>query len=313
MKSIFAVVVASLYGLSVRLIFGFLNNVLGIMSVTFLMLVPIFIGFLNIRLMPVKSAIAAFFIPWITSTLLLVITLLFNIEGIICWLMIFPVFAIFAGIGGIIAYHMQKRKDHKSKYRDTLDISFAVLLPLLLGYIEGERTLSPEVYTLKEEVVIPASSKKVWHTLTHLSEVGTQEKHTPLSTFMGFPKHLKTMMDTAAVGQRRMAYYERGLFFEETITKLEHERLLVLDIHTDPNKIPPTIMDEHIVIGGKHLDILEDTYELKKMPDGNTHLTLSSKFYINTPLNWYAGIWAKLLMSDLLSGELKLIQKRAIE
>ena len=55
-------------------------------------------------------------------------------------------------------------------------------------------------------------------------------------------------------------YSQAGLYFNETISNFETEKLLVLDIKTDPKNIPPTVMDEHILIGGKpvsytHLDV----------------------------------------------------------
>ena len=108
-----------------------------------------------------------------------------------------------------------------------------------------------------------------------------------------------------------MAYYDKGLYFNETITEYEHEKKMVLDIKTDPNKIPPTVMDEHILIGGRHVDILQDVYTLEQLPNGNYLLKLSSHFFINTPFNWYAAIWADYLMSDILDAELQLIQSRA--
>lgn len=107
-----------------------------------------------------------------------------------------------------------------------------------------------------------------------------------------------------------MAYYDKGLFFDETITEYEIEKRLVLDIKTDPKNIPPTVMDEHILIGGKHVDILQDIYTLEPLPNGNCLLKLSSRFFINTPFNWYAAVWAKYLMSDILNGELELIKGR---
>jgi hypothetical protein len=138
--------------------------------------------------------------------------------------------------------------------------------------------------------------------------VSPQESQSSVSGLLGFPKHQSTTLDTVVVGGKRTAYYEKGLYFEETITQYQSERLLVLRVDANPNAIPPTVMDEHILIGGKHLDILEDVYELNPLPGGRTRLTLSSRFYINTPFNWYARTWAHFLMSDILQSELELIK-----
>ncbi len=79
---------------------------------------------------------------------------------------------------------------------------------------------------------------------------------------------------------------------------------MVVSIKTDPAKISKAIMDEHIVIGGKHVQLQEDEYKLEALPNGKTRLSLSSHFTINTPFNWYAGLWSKMLMADILKEEL---------
>lgn len=319
MKTLFAVGFASLYGLIVRLLFGFLEDFMGIMSVTFLVLVPIFIGFLTVILIPkVSNGAAAFFIPWLTSLAILIITISLNIEGAICWIMVYPFFAVLAGIGGVIAWSVKKRNARaKEQGRDdwgkpnTLNVSALFFVPALLGYLEGERTLVPVEYTVTKQIAIAAPPAEVWRQLTHINELKESERRPSFSTYMGFPKHLRTVADTFAPGGTRFAVYEKGLYFKETITEYVPGKRMVLDIKTDPRHIPPTVMDEHILIGGKHLDILKDEYRLEQMPDGSCRLSLSSRFRINTPLNWYAGLWANYLMSDILKGELELVKARA--
>jgi len=131
-----------------------------------------------------------------------------------------------------------------------------------------------------------------------------------MANFFGFPQALSTTLDSLAVGGKRLAVYEKGLYFAETITAYTPEKSLVLRIKTDPNNIPPTVMDEHIVIGGKHFDILQDVYQLEALPDGNCRLQLTSHYMLATPFNWYASIWVHYLMADILQGELDLIKQR---
>ncbi len=319
MKTLLAVSLATIYGVSLRIMFGLLNNFMGIMSVSFLILAPVIIGFLTIILLPkenTKSSSGAFFKPWLTSLAILIITMLFNIEGSICWIMIYPLFSILAGIGGVIAYHFRKPRTNdpdKNNWenQNTLNVSFILLIPIVVGLLEGDRTLTPKEFNISKSVIISASPKEVWHELTNINYISTNENKFSFSNMMGFPKHLRTTLDTLSVGGKRKAIYENGLYFDETISKFESEKLLVLDIKTDPNNIPPTVMDEHIVIGGKHVDILQDIYKLEKLSDTSCRLTLSSRFYINTPFNWYASIWAKYLMADILQSEINLINERA--
>jgi hypothetical protein len=87
---------------------------------------------------------------------------------------------------------------------------------------------------------------------------------------------------------------------------------MAFTIDADPNEIPPTAMDEHIVIGGKYFDVLEGRYALSPGPNGKTHrLHLSSKFVLNSPMNWYAGPWARWIMRDIQENILQVLKKRA--
>ncbi|MCI1187061.1 hypothetical protein MON38_06490 [Hymenobacter sp. DH14] len=324
MKTLIAITLAAVYGLITRLMFGFLDNSSQIMSVTFLFVVPLLIGFLTVLLIPTEkttSGTAAFFKPWLTSLGLLFITLLLKVEGIICWVLLFPLFATVAGIGGLIAYHYKKSSADPAEGSDgpdwpkpnTLNVSLLFMLPVALGSLEGERAWTPEEITIQEQLTIDAPVAAVWQVLAKKHAVSQQSRPPLSSSLLGFPRHISTTLDTLAVGGKRISYYEKGLHFQEKIVRLEKERLLVFSVNTAPGQFPPTVMDEHVLIGGKHLDILDDTYQFQTLADGSTRVTLSSRFYINTPFNWYARIWANYLMSDILQGELYSVRARAMD
>lgn len=319
MKTVFAVCFATIYGITLRIVYGFLGEMLQIMSMGFLLLSPVIIGFLTVYFWPKKyylNTVRAFFIPWLTSLVILVITIAVSLEGTICWMMIFPFFAVASGIGGLVARRFRKSTPEENvefdfEKNETLKVSIILFMPLLAGFIEGDRTTSRQDLNISRSIVINAPVSRVWHELTNINDVSAKEKKYSLSTFMGFPKHISTTLDSLRIGGKRKAVYERGLYFDETIAGYEKEKRLVLDIKTDPTNIPPTVMDEHIIIGGKHVDILQDTYVLEKLSENSCRITLSSHFYINTPINWYAGIWAKYMMKDILQSEINLIKERA--
>ena len=321
MKTLKAILFASFYGLAVRLLYGASQDLFEVMSITFLFLLPFIIGFLTILCIPYKSSQSyggAFFKPWLTSGAILIITLCFNIEGMICWAMIFPLFAIAAGLGGVIAFAIKKRRNVNKDFdkwdmNNRMSVSILLVLPILLGAAESHRTQNLKNFIIKKEIVIAAPPEKVWNSLLSISKVNDKKTRSTLSNTMGFPHHLYTTLDKAGIGGKRVAYYEKGLYFEETISKYIPQQLMVLDIKTDPASIPATTLDEHLVIGGKHVDIEQDTYTLEKLANGNSKLTLSSKFNIHTSFNWYAGFWAELLMKDILNGQLAIINQQSLK
>lgn len=320
MRLFFSVIFATIYGLISRLMFGMLGDIMGIMTASFFVIGPLVIGFLTVIFMPRKKVLsnaAAFFIPWLTCLALLVITYALNVEGMICWVMAYPLFAVEAGVGGLIANKIRKRKymgiDDMENYnmwtgKDKLSISLLMLLPFICATIEGERFTNRQDITITQSLVIDATAATVWEAIGSTKEVA--KKHAGYSGMLGFPHYVKTTQDKFALGGKRKAVYERGLYFDETISGYVKEKLLVLDIKTDPYNIPPTVMDEHILIGGKHLDILQDVYRLVALPNDKSRLSISSHFFINTPFNWYAGLWARLLMNDILNGTLEMVKER---
>ncbi len=323
MKLFSPIALAAIYGLAIRLLFGLFGDIMGIMSLSFFVLGPLAIGFLTVIFLPRKKQVnnsAAFFLPWLTCLLILLVTIAIQIEGLICWLMAYPLFAVVSGLGGIIANNIRKRKyvdiDDRENYdkwtgSDKLTVSLVVLIPVIFGIGEGERLLNRKDMMVSKSIIIHADPKNVWYALANINDITPGENRKSASAIMGFPRHIKTTLDTMAVGGKRKAIYEKGLYFDETISRCEPGKLLVLNIKTDPANIPPTVMDEHIIIGGKHVDILQDVYRLEQLTGGNCRLTLSSHFFINTAFNWYSGIWANYLMGDILKGELKLVKERA--
>lgn len=323
MKSLLAIALAAVYGLLTRLLFGAAGDLLEIMSVTFLFVVPFLIGFLTILLTPAAkttSGTAAFFRPWLTSLVLLLGTILFKIEGTICWVLIFPIFATCAGIGGLLALALRKARAGGPNSADApdgqkptrLQGSLLVVVPLALGLLEGENALVRQQLVSQRAVTLNAPPAEVWQALLASKVVRPAASPPSLSTLLGFPQHIRTTLDTAGVGGKRTAYYEQGLSFKETITQYQPARRLALRVDANPAAFPAAVMDEHILIGGKHLDILEDVYSLQTLPAGGTRLTLSSRFTINTPFNWYARLWAHYLMADILQGELDLLQQELL-
>jgi hypothetical protein len=322
MKLLSSVFLASLYGMSIRLLYGVFDNLMPIMGISFFILVPFFIGYLTIFLIPYKESqnkAGAFFKPWLTCLVILFVTWRLGIEGMVCWAMAFPFFAVLAGCGGVVAYSRKQRRARKhiewdfdkedSERPGSLKVSLLFMIPLLAGLIEGDRTTAFKELAVEKKATIRASPAVVWAALLGNEAAGMKKQDAGLLGAFGFPRHLCTAIDRPVVGGSRVSTYEKGLTLTETIEKMEPARVLALKIQTDPSTISKAIMDEHIVIGGKHIKMLWDEYTLNALPDGGTELVLCSHFCINTPFNWYAGLWSDLLMSDILTEELTTIQQ----
>ncbi len=328
MKTLLAFFFASLYGLLLRFFFAFYQDWLQVISISLVILAPLGIGFLTVALsglQRVKSNASAFFRPWVTTLILLVVTIMLSLEGTICWLMIYPLFSIMAGFGGLLAYRMLKRRQRQAQHgqradilddfdrSDLLKFSPVLTLPFVLGLVEQDRLLTADTYIVTREITIAAPPSAVWAAILHTDDIAPQVDQGFFTNVFQLPHHLRTTLDTAAVGGQRTAFYERGLYFQETITRCEPEKLLIVTIKADPGNVPPTVLDEHIVIGGRHFKALEDTYQLTPLSNGQCRLQLSGRILLNTPFNWYAGLWAKWGLSDLFQHILYRIETNATQ
>ncbi|MBL7828846.1 MAG: hypothetical protein JNJ57_19585 [Saprospiraceae bacterium] len=325
MKTLLAFTIATLYGLFLRFVFAFYGSIMEIISISMVVAAPLAIGYLTVTLMGLKKVTnhaAAFFWPWLTCLMLLIVTIMLAVEGAICWVIIFPFFAVGAGFGGLIAYGVLRAREQRSKEenndviddfdrKDGLQVSLILMFPIFLGFLEQDRLLAPAEYRITRQMIVPAEIPAVWSAITSSTSLNPEENQSFFTSFFGLPRHQRTELDTLAVGGRRTAYYERGLYFEETITQLDTHRTMRVSIKADPGNVPPTVLDEHIVIGGRHFKALEDTYVLTPRTDGTCLLELSGRISINTPFNWYSGLWARWVLSDLFDDQLRQIGRRA--
>jgi len=319
MRLFLGILITTTYGVILRLSQDWFSDLLSLMSTSFVILSPLIIGAITILVIPlkkIKTSLRAFFIPWLTALSILAITVFFNLEGAICWFMVFPVFAIAAGIGGLITYRIKESRFHKKdnnnnlnhKINDSLNISLAMLIPFCIGFIEGDRMIHSEEISIKEKITLNHNSKTIWNIISKVKQpINENGDGTVLSNILGFPKHLSSTQDYFHTGGTRTTYYEDSLSFTEKITELISEKKLVLQVETVKQR-KEKIKDVQMLVGSRFFNIQEDTYELKQLSNSQTEITLTSKVLVNTPFNWYSKFWVNLFLSDILTSELEKIE-----
>lgn len=313
MKILRLTLIPIIFALFIRLSFGssILDDFHSVMSWTFFILAPAGIGALFIYFSPinaVKNIGYRILGPWIPVILVIVLTQLLGIEGWACWLMISPLFLIFASIGGLFAGLFKLRKNKKN---ENLNLSVILLLPFIIGPIENSLPRSKEVYTTYTSIVINSSAEKIWDNVTSVREIKANEDSTKLTAWLGFPKPVKAELDTLAVGGYRKAIFQKGLIFNETVTQYKKEELMEFKIQANTFDIPSTTLDEHILIGGEYFDMLNGTYKLQKLGENKYNLILYSNFSMKTTFNKYASIWGNWIMKDIQNNILKVIKNRS--
>lgn len=306
-QTIFSLVIFPVaYALFLRLFFGLsdVSALFSVMSISFLFFGPLIMGVLTTYFGgEVKSKAYIFIAPWIPVFIFFVSTILLEIEGWACWLMVFPLFMIASSLGGYIGANIRKR--------NKTYISLLVLVPLFLSPIEKSIKTSAKTFKAYTYIDIHANPKNIWKEVTKVSKIDQKDDTGWLTKTLGFPRPLHAELNHEGVGAYRKAVFTNGLVFHETVTHYEHLKKMTFTIKAKPHEIPSTTLDEHIVVGGEFFDVLNGTYELERLTDNSYRLHLYSFFTLNTTFNFYAGIWAKWIMKDIQNNILKVEKARA--
>lgn len=309
---VIAVVIAVCYALAVRILFNLsiFRDFLRVMSLSFFITVPFAIGYLVVAFSSigqVRKLSYRIFAPWVPIFAFLFLTMLLAIEGWACWLMILPLFLIFASLGGLAA---GARKIRRHDRPEKLRISLIVLLPFMVAPFEKLLPLLPARYEAYTFADIHAPAKKIWDNVLRVRAIPSSADHGSLTRILGFPRPIRAELDFAGVGGSRQAVFSKGLIFKEVVREYEDQKRMVFSIRADPHTIPSTTMDEHVVIGGDYFDVLDGTYTLEKLSDSVCRLHLYSHFTLRTTFNFYASWWAGLIMKDIQNNILQVIQTR---
>ena len=299
-----------LYGLLLRLVFELtqFHEVFGLMSFSFLFIGPFIMGYISTYFSDeesLKSKAYIIFVPWISIFIFFVITLISELEGWACWLMVSPLFLLASSIGGYIGAHFRKDKNKKTY------VSIAMLLPFLLAPLENQYARKQETFKAYNSIDIHAPAEKIWGLVTRVSKINEADDTGWLNKALGFPRPVEAELNYEGVGAYRKAIFTNGLAFHETVTAYEHQKKMTFDIKAHPHEIPSTTLDEHVVVGGEFFDVLNGTYELEELGKDHYRLHLYSHFTLNTTFNFYASVWAKWIMKDIQQNILTVEKKRA--
>lgn len=310
-----AILTGLVYALATRVIFGLdmewmnygpVSETISMMTFAFVFVVPFAAGFVTGYVSKQGTSVWYYlFAPWVTILLLLFFSFIFELEGLICIIIISPAFLFMGTLGGITAYSIRRQ----SRTTNTFVLCSVILLPFLTLPVETNIEKERETVDVRTSIMINSDEKEVWDNIVRVYEIDEQENDNTLFLFMGFPRPIKAELDREEIGGVRIAEFDRGLYFTETVTQWDPMKSFTFSIEADPNSIPLTALDEHVTVGSEYFDVLEGKYELEPK-DGGVMLHLSSKFTMSTSFNFYSRIWCKAIMADIQDNILHVIKRR---
>lgn len=282
----------------------------GVVSLSFVLSVPVAFGALSVGLGrwcgSDRWVIHAVIMPCAVLTLACLLCLVFAIEAVICLIMAAPILYLGAVVGGLIAHVLLPRN------RDgRLLLSLAVFLPVIAAQVEGALHWPTEIRTIENAIVIHAPSERIWPEIASVAPIAPERISNRWIYAVGFPRPIAATLDREAVGGVRTATFERGVSFFETVTIWDRPRKLAFTIRADPDFIPHTAFDQHIIVGGRFYDVLDGTYEIERLSPTSCRLHLRSRHRLSTRFNAYAGWWSERIMDEIQGSILEVIRERA--
>lgn len=289
-------VVGVTLGLVLRLVFsGRWGDAYGTMMVSFLFLAPLAIGVLTVYVAERrKRRSIGYYIgaPVIANVLFVAGTILINLEGFICALLIVPVFSIVGAVGGLIMGGIS-RWTHWPKQT----MYAFVALPLLLGAFEQRLPVHDRVAVVERTMEIGAPAAEVWRQIHHADAIRASEVDSAWMYRIGVPTPQAGVTTRTAHGLVRKITMGKGIHFDQRITDWEPNRHVRFEYDFAPDSFPPRALDDHVKIGGHYFDLVDTSYELEPRGD-DTQLTIRMRYRVSTQFNWYAEPLARWLVGD---------------
>jgi hypothetical protein len=306
------VLIGSLYGLAMRILFGDLLDYgwTNLFTITFVWILPVIIGIIPLLFATQEQLASASYRltrPVLTVFLFFLFCFWSGREDIICIVIISIPYVIGAMVAG---YAFAKGIQY---YRKKKGIFYSIfLLPLLTGLLEDQLPTPAKTYEIRTPIVVNAPAATLWENVIRVKEIAPAEYSKGFFNYAGIPRPLFAELDKDTLGATRIGHFEGGLIFKETVTEWQRNQMVSFDIQVIPGSIRNTIFDQHI-LKGKHFKFLNASYILTPINDKQTELSLVCTYQLTTRINGYGAFWGNQLLTDFQERLLAVIKKRCEE
>ncbi len=227
-------------------------------------------------------------------------------EGVICLVMLSPIWLAFGWIGAFIMRNALRRHHQSGTFRSTL-----LLFPLLIGMVEHQIPMPHEGVMVTRQIVVNATPAQIWPYAVSNPHIAQNEGRWTFSqNIVGLPRPRATILRGTGIGAVRTALWGDHINFDERITQWQPGRILGWDF-AFTNTSLQDYTDKHIAPDGQFLTVDSGDYTLKPLSPTQTLLTLHTHYIAKTHVNPYAELWGELFLGDVEDNILTIIKQRA--
>ena len=299
----------ALVGIALRLAFwGKAGNPWSPMMASFIFLAPVLVGAATVYVAERQSRRTWWYYIWssFAANMLFVLgTMMIMIEGLICAVVIVPLFALIGITGGLIMGAVCRLT---SWPRHAL-YSLAVL-PLVLGGLEGKIAAPTRLGAVERAVIVHAPPERVWQQIMDARDIRPEEVERAWIYRIGVPMPLSGIEEATPDGPVRKIRMGKNVHFDQVPGERRENRFVYWTYRFYPDSFPPHALDDHVVIGGHYFDLKDTSYRLLPTYEG-TQLIVRMSYRVTTQFNWYAEPLARLLLGNFEEAVLEFYRQRS--
>jgi hypothetical protein len=299
-------------GIVLRLIFsGEPGGAYAAMDGAFVYLVPIAVGAVTVYVAEVRQRRTwsyCIWAPMVANALFVLGTMAILIEGLICAIIVLPLFCILGAFGGVVigAICRVSRRQRQAVY------SFAAL-PVLLGFLPTQEVDYQRIGTIERTIFVEAPPQQVWRQIHDARDIRPEEVGHAWMYRIGVPLPVAGVTYATPDGFVRKVSMGKSIHFEQVATEWEEDRYVRWRYRFEKDSFPPNALDDHVTIGGHYFDLLDTAYKLTPTAAGSTELSITMHYRVSTQFNWYADGVARFLIGNFEEVILDFYRRRALQ
>lgn len=277
-------------------------------SIAYIFILPLILGAVPVLFVTkeqLKSYLTILLYPWLIVMTFFYLGFIEGFEGMICLVIIVGPFIILGTLGAFIFRLIKLRSSNEKT-----PLYCSLLLPFIVLVVESNFVAKNQFGKVVTTIEVNCNKQTAWTNIKNVKNIKPGEVNQHFIHMMGIPKPLNGELDKEGVGAIRSITWEKGIKFQEVIYKWDEGNGFAYDIKVDPKSIPPTTLDEHVMIGGRYFDVTKGSYEIIPVNEHKSIIKLTCGYRVTTDLNFYSKWWADLALNDFNEMILEVIKKR---
>ncbi len=304
--------IGALTGIVLRLIFsGQPGGAFTAMQGAFVYLAPVAVGAVTVYAAEARQRRTwAYYIwaPMLTNAFFVLGTMAILIEGLICAVIILPLFAVLGAFGGLVMGAICRI----SRRRRGAVYSLAAL-PVLLGFLPADESSYQRIGKIERTLVVEASPQQIWRHIHDARDIRPDEVGHAWMYRIGVPLPIAGVTERTPAGFVRKVSMGKSIHFDQVATDWQEDRHVRWIYRFEKDSFPPRALDDHVMIGGHYFDLLDTSYTLTPVSAQMTELRIAMHYRVSTQFNWYAEGVARLLIGNFADVILQFYGRRAVQ